>query len=58
MEVIISPEAMADIAEIGDYISRDNPERAITFCEELVSVCAMLPRRAGLYEHAPGTVAE
>jgi plasmid stabilization system protein ParE len=46
VEVIISPEALADIAEIGDYISLDNPERAITFCEELVSVCALLPRRA------------
>jgi len=35
MALRISPRAAADLEEIGDYISRDNPARAVSFLEEL-----------------------
>lgn len=40
--------AKADLIAIGDYIGSDNPERAITFVEELLDRCyalADMPRR-------------
>jgi toxin ParE1/3/4 len=33
--VIFSPEAEADLQEIGDYIAQDNPRRALSFVREL-----------------------
>lgn len=39
MRCEISPLAEADLNEIGDYIARDNPKRAISFIDELVSHC-------------------
>jgi toxin ParE1/3/4 len=38
--LIFSPRANTDLEEIGDYIARDNPARAISFLEELRSHCA------------------
>jgi toxin ParE1/3/4 len=35
MPVIFSPEAEADLREIGDYIAQDNPRRAASFAQEL-----------------------
>lgn len=35
MRVIFSPASRSDLAEIGDYIARDNPVRARRFVEEL-----------------------
>lgn len=35
MAYIVSAEAEADLEEIGDYIAQDNPERAVTFLEEI-----------------------
>jgi toxin ParE1/3/4 len=37
-----SPEATADLADIGDYIARDNPKRARSFVDELEVRCADL----------------
>jgi len=42
MNVSLSPRAALDLEEIGDYIARDNPIRAVTFVEELRSVCARI----------------
>lgn len=36
---ILSPRAEADLEEIGDYIARDNPRRALTFVAELQQRC-------------------
>ncbi len=33
--MIVSREAVNDLADITDYISRDNPVRALSFAEEL-----------------------
>jgi len=35
MDYIVSPEAEADLEEIGDYIAQDNPHRAVTFIDEI-----------------------
>ncbi len=35
----LSPRAAADLEEIGDYIARDNPSRALTFVDELHTIC-------------------
>lgn len=48
MRVILSPQALADLADIGAFIGIDNPERAGTYVEELREVCRQLgtfPRR-------------
>lgn len=37
MRCEISPLAAADLYEIGDYIARDNLQRAVTFVEELLA---------------------
>jgi toxin ParE1/3/4 len=35
MDYIVSPEAEADLEEIGDFIAQDNPHRADTFIDEI-----------------------
>jgi toxin ParE1/3/4 len=42
MNVDFSPEARADLVEIGLWIAGDNPGRAETFVEELERACAGL----------------
>ena len=37
--VRLSQRAIADLDEIGDYIARDNPDRAATFVDELEDAC-------------------
>lgn len=36
-DLVISEAARADLREIVDFIARDNPERAMTFLDELLS---------------------
>jgi len=40
--LVFSPRASVDLDEIGDYIARDNPARAISFVEELREHCAAI----------------
>jgi toxin ParE1/3/4 len=57
MIVVITDAAEADFQEIGDWIARDNPVRALTFVRELRRRCESLidgPRRYARvprYEH-------
>jgi toxin ParE1/3/4 len=37
MRCELSPQAVADLQEIGDYIARDNPQRAASFLAELLA---------------------
>jgi len=37
-----SPRAVRDLEEIGDYIARDNPLRAVTFIQEIRDCCARI----------------
>lgn len=42
MRTELSPEANADLEQIGDYIALDNPARAVSFADELRKRCADL----------------
>lgn len=51
MRVIWSPEALADLEDIRDYIAADNRERAVSFVMEIIEVAegiADMPRAFGL----------
>lgn len=37
MELVLSPKAVEDFEEIGDYIARDNPERALSLSRVTLS---------------------
>ena len=37
-----SPLAELDLEEIGDYIARDNPRRAVSFIEEIRTRCFLI----------------
>ena len=37
--LVLSPQAARDLEDIGDYIARDNPVRAISFVKELRVEC-------------------
>ena len=37
-----SPSAELDLEEIGDYIARDNPRRAVSFITELKARCLLI----------------
>ena len=39
MHCIFSVVAEVDLEEIGDYIARDNPERAVSFIQEIRGHC-------------------
>ena len=45
MKLAISPRAALDLEEIGDYIERDNPSRAVSFVTEIRQVCKKIARR-------------
>jgi plasmid stabilization system protein ParE len=40
--VIFANEAKADLNEIGDYIARDDPDRAVSFIDEVIDCCESL----------------
>lgn len=40
MHIEFSPRAELDLEEIGDYIARDNPSRAVSFLREIRELCA------------------
>jgi len=49
MQLSFSPKAADDLEEIADYISRDNPFRAISFLYELESHCQKITEMPGVY---------
>lgn len=42
MKIILGPTARADLADIAQWIARDNPTRAQSFIDELEQKCAGL----------------
>jgi addiction module RelE/StbE family toxin len=57
MPVVLSPEALADLRHIRDYIALHNPSAASRVAVQLVAACdrlAFLPNR-GRPGRAPGT---
>ena len=47
--LVLSPRAAADLEEIADYISRDNPTRAASFVAELETKCRAVAETPELY---------
>ena len=50
--VHFSAAAQLDLLELGDYIGRDNPDRAVSFVDEIAARCRTLsefPRRGRLH---------
>lgn len=53
MIVLLTAQAERDLEDIGDYIARDNPVRAISFLRELRQACdglATMPLRFPIVE--------
>jgi len=48
IRVVFSNQADADLEEIGDFIAKDNPARALSFIGELKSKCLRLNRATGI----------
>lgn len=53
MRYELSPQAKSDLREIGDYIARDNPFRAVSFIEELTEQCQKLVTNPGIGTSRP-----
>lgn len=49
MRVVLTTAAEADLEEIGDWIAKDNPQRALTFVAELRECCLGLGRHPRAY---------
>ena len=41
----LRPKAIDDLEAIGDFIAADNPARAVSFIDEMLSVCARIAER-------------
>lgn len=41
----LRPKAIDDLEAIGDFITADNPARAVSFIDEILSVCARIAER-------------
>jgi toxin ParE1/3/4 len=53
MRVFLSAAALADLEEIGDWIARDNPARAVTFVHELREACETLAQSPERFAAVP-----
>ena len=51
--VIFSPDALADLEDVADFIARDNPGRALTFIEELERKARAVVRAPKAYPPRP-----
>ena len=49
MRWVVTPLAEQDMEEIGDYISRENPRRAIAFVSELRTQCRKIASSPQIY---------
>lgn len=53
MGVLFTPLATADLEKIGDFIARDNPNRALTFIQDIRSQCQTIGRSPLAYRARP-----
>jgi plasmid stabilization system protein ParE len=51
--LLLSPRAAADLEDIAGYIARDNPQRAMTFVEELEAKCRAVAVNPQIYPARP-----
>jgi toxin ParE1/3/4 len=54
LKLSFSPRAAIDLEEIGDYIARDNPRRALSFLDELEEECGRIKLRPPAFRN--GTI--
>lgn len=54
MRCELSPQVVADLREIGDYIARDNPQRAASFAGELLAHSQRIAERPEAYPTCSG----
>jgi plasmid stabilization system protein ParE len=55
VKVIISRSAERELEEIGDWIARDNPDRAASFVMELQEACRAIGLRPRAYPLVDGS---
>ena len=53
MQLFVSPLAEQDLEDIGDYIARDNPTRALSFVLELYEHCQKICMNPEGYRRRP-----
>lgn len=53
MKVRFTTEAKADLQQIGDYIAKDNPSRALSFVDELEQKCLTIATSAKAFPLVP-----
>jgi toxin ParE1/3/4 len=53
MRCELSPQAVADLQEIGDTIARDNPHRAASFARELLTHIQVITEQPEAYPARP-----
>jgi len=46
----LRPKAVEDLEAIGDYIAADDPNRAVSFIDELLSACARIAERPQAFQ--------
>ena len=51
--VRFSPKVESDLEEIGDFIARDNPRRAVSFIDELIELCELIGRSPDAFQSMP-----
>ncbi len=56
MRCELSPQAEIDLREIGDYIARDNPQRAASFVGELLAHSQRIAEQPEAYPARPESV--
>jgi len=53
MKIVWSQEALDQLAEVDDYISKDSPKRAAIFVDQLVAQAEGLPDNPGMGRMVP-----
>jgi len=53
MKVRFTTEANADLQQIGDYIAKDNPSRALSFVDELEQKCLTIAASSKAFPLVP-----
>lgn len=53
MKVVLTAKAVRDLEAIGDRIFKDNPERALSFVEELRACCLSLKEQPRAWPVVP-----
>lgn len=53
MRLVFLPQAEMDLEAIGDYIARDNPQRAMSFVRELREQCRKITEAPKAYRPRP-----